>query len=384
MEASKLSYIEINKLNLENNIFEIKKNLNENVCFAPVIKSNAYGHGFLEILKILVNNNIKTICVAFIEEALRVRKIYPDIRIICLGYIALCDIKEAVDKRIEFIVFNSETIKKASKCAEKLNKKALLHLKLETGTNRQGILSKDLDDIILLLKKLPNILIAGISTHYANIEDTTDHYYAKDQLKKFVEMSGIIKRSLNIDPKLHTACSAAAILFPETYFNLVRVGISLYGFWPSKETYLSSKLLNKNIILKPVLSWKTIVSQIKTIPAGSYVGYGCTYKTTTKTKLAYLPIGYFDGYDRLLSNRGWVLINGKRAPVRGRVCMNVVIVDVTNIDDVSLEDEVVLIGEQRNEIITADTIAELCNTINYEIVTRINPLIKRKIIEKKK
>ena len=163
---------------------------------------------------------------------------------------------------------------------------------------------------------------------------------------------------------------------------MVRAGISSYGLWSSKETYISHKLLNKenNITLKPVLTWKTIIGQIKTIPAGSYIGYGCTYKTTTETKLAILPVGYYDGYDRRLSNKGYVLINGKRAPIRGRVCMNMIIVDITHIDKVNLEDEVILLGKSVNEEITSEELASKVGTINYEIVDRINPLIERIIV----
>jgi alanine racemase len=163
---------------------------------------------------------------------------------------------------------------------------------------------------------------------------------------------------------------------------MIRFGISLYGLWPSKETYLSYLLSNpENSLLRPVLSWKSIVSQIKDVPAGEYIGYGCTYRATTDSRIALIPVGYFDGYDRKLSNLAHVLIRGKRAPVRGRICMDMFMVDVTHIPDVALEDEAVILGEQDNEKISADQLADWAGTINYEIVSRINPLLPRVIVD---
>ncbi len=380
MPISKLSYVEIDRYAIEENIKNLKNILNPGTVFAPVIKSNAYGHGFHQILDILYEQKIRTLCVAFIEEALIVKEKYPDIHVICLGYVEMNDLKIAIEKGIELTVFNIDTLKRLSCESIKADKKSLVHLKLETGTNRQGFQENQVDDVIAILKIHKNLELKGVSTHYANIEDTTEHLYAKEQLKKFIELSEKIKTSINSNFYLHTACSAAAILFPKTHFNLARIGISLYGLWPSKETYLSAQIIGKEIDLKPVLSWKVKISQIKTIPSGSYIGYGCSYKTTSRSTLVYLPIGYYDGYDRLLSNKGWVLIKGERAPVRGRVCMNVTIVDVTNIPGVQLEDEAVLIGRQGKENISIETLAAQCSTINYEFVTRINPLIRRIII----
>ncbi|KQC15126.1 MAG: hypothetical protein APR63_12650 [Desulfuromonas sp. SDB] len=379
MDASKLSWVEIDSIALGDNIENLKKCLGSDVIFAPVIKSNAYGHGFKQILSLLVQQEINTICVAFLEEALTLKQKFPHLRVICLGYIGLNDLELALQENVEMVVFNAETISQLSKISQKSGITGKIHLKLETGTNRQGFLENEIDSVLSLVKSSPGVNIAGLSTHYANIEDTTEHHYARGQLDKFKSLSQHITSQLDYPLTLHTACSAAAILFPETQFNLVRVGISLYGLWPSKETLLSAKLSGHRIELKPVLTWKTVVSQIKQVPSGSFVGYGCTYKTTAPATLAYLPIGYYDGFDRHLSNQGWVLIKGNRAPVRGRVCMNVVIVDVTNIPGVELEDEVVLIGSQRSETISAETMASLCGTINYEVVTRINPLIRRVI-----
>jgi alanine racemase len=180
----------------------------------------------------------------------------------------------------------------------------------------------------------------------------------------------------------HLACSAAALLFKRTHLELVRIGVSFYGFWPSRETMVSMKNGNaRGIGLQPALSWKTRLAQVKEVPAGTDVGYGCTYRTTRRSRLAVIPVGYYDGYDRGLSNAGHVLVRGRRAPIRGRVCMNMTIVDVTDIPDAVLEDEAVLIGRQGDELITADMLAGYCGTIHYEIVSRIHPEIPRVLVD---
>jgi alanine racemase len=213
----------------------------------------------------------------------------------------------------------------------------------------------------------------GAYTHFANIEDTTNHEYAEHQLKLFKKHIKFLA-SNKMKPKLcHTASSAATILFDKTHFDMVRPGISAYGYWPSKETYLSYRLEGgSNELFEPVLSWKTRVVQLKDLPADSFVGYGCTYRTTSKTKLAILPVGYFDGYDRALSNQSYVLINGKRAPIRGRVCMNLMMADVSDINGVKVGDEVTLIGKSGKELISADLLAGWANSINYEILSRLS------------
>jgi alanine racemase len=179
----------------------------------------------------------------------------------------------------------------------------------------------------------------------------------------------------------HMSCTASTILFPEPEFNLARVGIGLYGLWPSKETYLSSVLEKKEPpSLKPVLSWKARIAQIKKVPAGAFIGYGCTYRTTRPTVLAVIPVGYYDGYDRRLSNTAHVLVKGRRAPVRGRVAMDFFMADVTDIPGIKLEDEATLLGADGRERIAAEDLASLAGTIGYEVLARINPLIPRIVV----
>lgn len=378
MENRLLQWVEIDSSGLIHNLQQLKNLIGPSKKLLVVVKANAYGHGILEISKLATQNGADWLGVNSVEEGVLLRKNKFRLPVLILGYIPLTKLQEAVENHLHLTVYNPETVDRLGKITSKIKKKAFLHLKLETGTHRQGI---NLDGLWPFMEKInnyPYLEVVGVSSHFANIEDTTDHSYAQTQLKKFNKALRELKEHKIEIPLKHIACSAAAILFPETYFDLVRTGIGVYGLWPSRETYLSCIQKQRDPVdLKPILSWKTIVAQIKDIPPGSFVGYGCTYKTTRPTRLAVLPVGYYDGYDRLLSNSSYVLIKGKRAPLRGRVAMNMITVDITDIGGVKLEEEVVLLGKQGEEIISADYLASLCSTINYEIVTRINPGIPR-------
>ncbi|MCP2604995.1 alanine racemase [Candidatus Aminicenantes bacterium AH-873-B07] len=381
MKKEFIQWIEINSSAFKSNIDQFKNLIGANRKLLIVVKANAYGHGIIEISRLATNYGADWLGVNSIEEGLIIKENKIDLPILILGYVQLSDLSEVVENNFRLVVYNKETIKKLGEIASKKKKKVYIHIKLETGTHRQGIRKEELLPLIKLIKNYPYLFIEGISTHFANIEDTTNHTYAQKQLDKFNSCIKLLKTNkISIQIK-HTACTAATILFPETYFDMVRVGIGIYGLWPSKETYLSCLLRGrKPVNLKPILTWKTKIAQIKNVPEGSFIGYGCTYKTTRPTKLAVLPVGYYDGYDRKLSNSSYVLIKGKRAPLRGRVAMNMITVDITDIPGVKLEDEVVLLGNQGNEIISAEYLASLCGTINYEIVTRINPSIPRIVL----
>ncbi|MEW6456764.1 MAG: alanine racemase [Acidobacteriota bacterium] len=373
-----IQWVELDVASLKHNIDEFRRLVGKNVEICGVVKANAYGHGLLEISKFLEGNGIDWFGVNCLEEASCLRRNKVELPIIILGYVPPVDLKEVSENNFRITLYNEEVIEELGNVSSEINKKIFIHLKLETGTNRQGIRKENLGDFVKKIKKHKNLYIEGVSTHFANIEDTTDHTYAMEQLERFREMAKIVHRNTENTLMKHTACTAATILFPKTYFNMVRVGIGLYGLWPSRETLLSSKRNGRrSITLRPVLAWKTRIAQIKNVSKGEYIGYGCTYKTTRNSKIAVIPVGYYDGYDRKLSNNSYALIKGMRAPVRGRVAMNMFMVDVTDIPGVSLEDEVVLLGRQGNEAITADYLASLCGTINYEIVSRINPLIPR-------
>ncbi len=370
------TWVEINKENLFHNLSQFKKLIGEKVKIMGVVKANAYGHGLAEVAGV-ISDKVDWFGVDSLSEALKLREIGLKKPILVLGYTELKDLKEAVKNNISLTVYNKETIEKLGKIPihnPNLNPK--IHIKIETGTARQGVPENEILDFIKFIKKYPSIEIQGISTHYANIEDTTDSGFAKSQLEIFSRVVEILKKE-GVTPLRHTACSAATILFPETRFEMVRLGISMYGLWSSKETKAVAKNKNLELDLKPVLTWKTIIAQIKNLPTGTPVGYGLSERTSRDSKIAILPIGYFDGYDRKLGSVGNVLIRGKRCKVLGRVCMNMIIVDVTDVEKINLEDEIVLLGRQNKEEISADELAQKIGTINYEVVTRINPLIPR-------
>ena len=381
MKQSKLQWVEIDRSALKHNIRQFRSLIGDSRKMTAVVKSNAYGHGLLEVSRLTSDFGADWLGVNSLEEALELRESGIDMPIILLGYVPLDKLKEAVKNDLRLTVYNSETVEKLGKITSSLKTSAYLHIKTETGVHRQGIKGEDLLSFVERIGHYSFLKIEGLSMHFANIEDTTDHSYAQQQLEKFKENVDFLSKNGIEIPIKHVACSAATILFPETFFDMVRVGIGIYGLWPSKETYLSCiQEKRKPVNIKPVLTWKTRVVQIKDVAEGAFIGYGCTYKTTRPTKLAVLPVGYYDGYDRLLSNSAYVLIAGKRAPVRGRVAMNFITVDVTDIPRVQLEDEVVLLGQQEQEKISAEYLASLCGTINYEIVTRINTNIPRFIV----
>lgn len=377
--TSVASIVEISSKNLIHNLNQFKKKVGKKAKMMAVVKANAYGHGIKKVAKIVSQNKIDWFGVNSLEEGLLLRQLKMKQPILVLGYIPLVEIKKAIEKELSFVVYNPETVKKANSVASRLKRKAKIHLKIETGTNRQGIQLADLTSFIQFCLNKENIQVQGIYTHYANVEDTLDHHFAMSQLKKFKKAVDLVYQQ-GIEPICHTACSAAAILYPKTYFDLIRLGISLYGLWPSREVEVLANHSRKKINLKPVLSWKSIIAQIKEVDEGETVGYGRSYKANRKMKIAIVPVGYWDGYDRRLSNHGRVLVKGQFVPIVGRICMNILMVDVSGIDDLSPEETVVLLGKQGRNEITANELAEKIGTINYEVVTRINSLITRKVI----
>jgi alanine racemase len=370
------TWVEVSKGALVANARTLARAAGKNVKLMAVVKSDAYGHGTAEVVRSLVAAPVDWFGVDSVREAEAVRAAGTKKPVLVLGYTPFSDAARAVRQGISLIVYNKENVDALAKVATK-KRPAKIHLKLETGTSRQGILAEELPAFLAHLKRRKNVILEGVSTHYANIEDTTDSTYAFGQLDRFLGMLETVQRAGFAPTLVHSACSAAVLLYPETHFGMVRSGIALYGLWPSKETKVSARQKGKSLTLVPALSWKTVVAQVKDLPEGAQVSYGLTEKLSRQSKVAVLPVGYWDGFDRKLSSVGHVLVRGKRAKVLGRVCMNMCVIDVTDIPGVKTEDEVVLIGAQGREVITAEEVAAHVGTINYEIVTRINPLIPR-------
>lgn len=372
------TWVEVSKSALFHNIGVFRKCVGENVKIAAVVKANAYGHGLTEIVPLL-KNKVDVLAVDNIEEALAIRSIDKNTPVLILGYTTLVNLSIPIENNISFVVYNIETLREI--VSLKLPKTAKIHLKIETGLNRQGIQDKDLSTFLKFIKShKKTFYLEGVYTHYANIEDTLDPSFAKRQLAEFSKALQVVKKAGFRPPMVHTAASAGTLLYPETHFSLVRVGFGIYGWWMSLETRVSLLALKRNLVLKPVLTWKSIVAQIKYINVGESVGYGQTWFATRRTKIAIIPVGYSDGYDRKLSNIGRVIINGHYANVIGRVAMNMIVTDVTDIKNVKLEDEVALLGNKDGLKVSADEIAKKIGTINYEVVSRINPLLPRIIV----
>jgi len=377
------SWVEVSKEAYRKNIDFFRSRILNGADISVVIKANAYGHGMLETAQIATDCGINVFCINSIKEALDLRKAGFDQRIVLLGPVMLLMLEQAVKNDIECVCYNVENLNELSDAAKRVGKNALIHLKIETGTNRQGIAGMELEKFLSVLKTKESVDLKGVYSHFANIEDTTDHSYAKYQMDTFRKEVERVNDAGFSGYDLHFASSAAAVIFQKTHFSMIRLGISQYGLWPSKETYLSyisEHGHGPEHILTPVMTWKTVVSQIKTVPSGQYVGYGCTRQLTRDSRIAVLPVGYSDGYDRKLSDHGYVLINGKRAAVIGRIAMNLTMIDITDIPEAKLEDEVILIGEDQGQIIRAEQMASLVGTINYEIVTRIPEHIPRVVV----
>ena len=373
--------IEVSRSALVHNIREFRRIIGPQRLFLGVVKANAYGHGLLETGRIAVAEGVDWLGVNSVEEGAALREAGIDAPVLVLGYTPLGSLEEAVALDLRLTVYNRESIKSLAALAARSRKTVRLHVKVETGTWRQGVVPKDLAGFVRDIRKHQGLVIEGLSSHFANIEDTTKHDYPRLQLECYRTACRDLEAGGLRVPIQHMSCTASTILFPEPDFNLARVGIGLYGLWPSKETFLSSELEKKErLSLKPVLSWKARIAQIKKVPSGAFLGYGCTYRTTRPTVLAVIPVGYYDGYDRRLSNAAHVLVRGRRAPVRGRVAMDFFMADITDIPGVRLEDEATLIGAAGRERIAAEDLAALAGTIGYEVLARINPLIPRVVV----
>ena len=376
-----LSWVEIEAARLYRNISLFKKLIGKERILCPAVKANAYGHGLEQSALIMVEAGADWLSVNSLFEAVLIRKAGIKVPIYIMGYVPIDELKIVVENEFHLVVYNKETLYVLAKITAELQKPAFTHLKLETGNYRQGITEDQLADFLNIYREYPLIQIIGVATHFANAEDNTDSSYVFFQLNNFKKMISLIEQAGFLPKYRHCANSAAIILFEETYFNMVRLGILAYGLWPSEGVKQFAAEQKKFLLeLAPVLTWKTKVVQVKDVPAGAVIGYGCTYKATRLMRLAIIPVGYYDGYDRGLSSLAYVLIHGKKAPVRGRICMNITMVDVTEIPNVKLEDEVVLVGSQLDEQISAEQMAKWLSTINYEVTTRIREGLMRKVI----
>jgi alanine racemase len=374
------TWIELNQRALQQNICSLQSILNPGTRFCAVVKANAYGHGMKEIALIAARTGVDAFAVDSIDEALTLRDLLPSALLIVLGYTLQDRLIDAVQQGIELTVYDPDTIRRLEEVAASLAKITRVHLKVETGTSRQGVLAQDLKSILEILHTCPHIEMSGLSTPFANVEDADDSSYANRQFAHFLESQTCVTEAGFTPAHIHCACSAAFILYPDTHATLVRAGISMYGVWPSKQTEQFARRHAIKLELEPVLAWKTQIAQVKSLPAGTPVSYGLTEVLRRQSRVAVLPVGYSDGYDRRLSSIGEVLIGGHRCKVLGRICMNMMMVDVSEVPQIAPEQEAILLGRMGCYEVSAVDMAEKIHTIPYEVVARLNPLLPRIVV----
>lgn len=375
------STIELSKSALKHNIEFLRSILDNSTILTSVVKSNAYGHGIEDIVPIMDVCGVDSFAVFSADEAMRVKKsLMKSKTIIIMGYIPEASIEWVIDNGIECYISDSERAKSLALAAKKLNKKAVVHIDLETGMNRTGLNILDLQKTLLILKENRELFhIRGICTHLAGAESIANYVRIQNQFKLYKELVDYLKKE-GIKPDiLHAACSAATITYPETRLDMVRIGIMQYGFWSSSETfihYIHDKTYKRDP-LKRVLRWKSTVMDVKQVKQGEFVGYGNFYQAHHDMRIAIIPVGYYNGYSRSLSNQGKVLIHNQRVSVIGMVNMNMIIGDVSKLKNINIGDEVVIIGKQGKNQLSVASFSELSNQVNYELLTRLPQDINR-------
>jgi alanine racemase len=334
-----------------------------------IVKADGYGHGSIQVASAVLDSGADWLGVAIPEEGETLRHAGIIAPILVLGGIALGMEETVVRHGLRQTVFNCEGIQLLENCAARMDKKAFIHVKVDTGMSRIGIRDKnELIELVRFIKSCRHVEFEGMYTHFAE-PDSSNKKFTLEQKALFDSMVSEV-RAMGYSPILHAANSAAVMTLPGTLYDLVRAGIGVYGYYGSDE-------VARNVDLYPVMQWKTHVIMVKPLPKGISVSYGRTYFTKRNSIIATLPVGYGDGYKRILGNRASVLIRGKRAPVIGRVCMDQMMVDITDIEGVKEGDEVVLLGSQFGETIDADEMGKWADTISYEILLSISPRVPR-------
>ncbi|MFC1841687.1 alanine racemase [Candidatus Dependentiae bacterium] len=372
------TWVEISKSAIEHNLAQYQNIIGNNNVLAPVVKSNAYGHGIAEISYICKQSKNKMwFCVTNLGEAITLREGNVTNPILVLSYIEK-DPELAALLNISVVAYDADTIKKLNTIGKKINKIFNIHIKVDTGLSRLGVDAHNAIELIKEAKNLENINIEGIWTHFAEAQ-AEDRTFTNKQNNIFYNLIKNIKKIGIKIPFIHSCNSSAIATVNLDHTNFFRIGIGLYGYWPSDYIKKISQKKYPDFNLKPSLTWKSKIFHIKHIPAGRFVGYNRTYQTKKDTTIAIIPVGYFDGYDRRLSNKGNVIINDQIAPILGIVCMNVLTVDVTNIKNTNIGDEVILVGNRPG--IKVNEIAKLIHVNPREITTNINPEIPRIIVD---
>lgn len=382
---NKTSIITLNESSVINNVSFLQKKIGKKVKISAVVKANAYGHGIEQVVPLFEKAGIDHFSVFDYYEALRVKKsLSGDATIMIMGWIDKKNIIDAIKNGFEFFIFDIERLKMALSASHKLGIPARVHLEAETGMNRSGLLYEEIKKSVTLIKDNPdNLIFAGFCTHLAGAESISNHLRIIHQLTRYKRILKMITENGLVPEYRHVANSAASFVYPKTRMDLVRIGIMMYGFWPSTETfiyYIGNKA-NKNDPLNRVLGWESRIMSVKEIRTGEYVGYGVSFLAQHNMKTALVPVGYASGYSRSLSNKGRVLIRGQRCDVIGMVNMNMIIIDITLLPDAAVGDQVVIIGKQGEMEIKVSAFSDISERLNYEVLTHLAQNIKRKLLK---
>jgi len=359
------AWVEINKEKAIHNFLEVRRAVGPDRKICAVVKADSYGMGSLELSKMYIENGVDMLAVAVLDEALELREQFKDIGILVLGYTTEDFYDTAIENNITLTVYNYDHAVKLNNTAKKLKKYAKIHIKVETGMNRLGFLpTEENADKVAEINKMENIIIEGAYSHHAKADEkdkTTAHMQA-GRFIKFMDM--LEKRNVQI-PIKHIANSATIIEMPEYYFDMVRPGIILSGFYPSDEVDKDEYKFEICVTLKAKLA------NVKTIEAGEGVGYGHLYRADKQVVVGTVPLGYADGYSRLLSNKGYVVVKGIKCPILGKVCMDQFMIDLSNVTSPSIGDEVIVYGDGTDGAMTAEDVANMRGTISYEVLTNL-------------
>lgn len=373
MFESRPTFAEIDLAALRENYATIRASVPSRAAVLAVVKADAYGHGFLEICRELERQGVDAFGVAFLAEAIQLRKSGIDKPILLLGGIYPGQEKKCVGFNISTTVFSLEQAKALDLAAGRLYRKALMHLKVDTGMGRLGIPYDQIPAMLDALKLLPNIYLEGVVSHFASADelDESGQYFTRLQVERFEWVVQQIRRAKFAPRYLHIANSAGALLKDYPFCNLVRPGIALYGALPSDD-------FQGRLSLRPVMRLKSKIAMLKWVEPGTTISYGRRFTASSRSLIASVPVGYADGYPRALTNKGEALVRGVRVPVVGTVCMDWIMLDVTGLDGVTVGDEVLLMGDdQQGNSIRAEELAKWAGTIPYEILCGISKRVPR-------
>ena len=360
---------------VRHNLCEIKKRLKPGVKIAAVVKADAYGHGAVPVAE-AVQEEADWFAVSNIEEALELRKCGVKKPVLTLGYTAPQQLPEAIQNEITLTLCDRESAEEISEAAQRMGRDAMVHIKADTGMGRIGFPAEESFAVFAAeAAKLPHIQPTGVYTHFARA-DETDPEATKLQYQKFLSFLSVLERQGLTGLLRHAENSAAILRMPEYQLDMVRLGISLYGMYPSEESVV------QEIALQPAMELKSHVAFLKTVPAGTGIGYNATYVTKEPRRIATIPVGYGDGYPRALSNCGRVLLHGKSVPIVGRICMDQMMLDVTDVPEVARGDVVTLMGTEGKERIRAEEIGTLSHSFHYEMVCNVGKRIPRVYYQK--